>query len=371
MNTPIIGIDARMYAFTGIGRYIQELIRGLSTRPARCQYKIFTSQDIAEKLVLPSHFSTIPVDFPIYTRSEQLNFGRLLNKSNLDLLHVPHFNVPITYQGKTLLTIHDITQTAFASTSTVSARLKKLGYYAVTALAVHRAAHIVTVSAYTKHDLIRHFLVPKRKVQVIWEGIPPLKTVDTPVTLSHLSTKYGIKKPYLLYVGLWAVHKNIPRLLKSFAQVRKQHPNLTLVIAGKKDPRYEEHFLQICEEEGIKKHVIFTGFVSDAELVTLYSEATLFVFPSLSEGFGFPPLEACQYGLPVVCSNATALPEIVGDAAQYVDPTSVDDIAEGINTLLSDPQKQAALCSAGRKRFKLFSWETMVEKTETCYYKLL
>lgn len=365
----IIGIDARMYAYTGIGRYIAQLISGLSTLDKKNQYKVFLYPDIAHQLSLPDNFQKIIVHEPIYTFAEQLSLAKRFLREKLDVLHVPHFNAPVWYPKKFLLTIHDITQTIFSSTETFKGKIKKYGYYTATFLNTHRAQKIIAVSEHTKQDLIKTFHVPEKKISVIYEGIPLPATTAT-VTLSALQHKYHVTQPYALYVGLWGVHKNLTRLIKAFAVVKKKLPNLILVIVGKHDPRYFPDLQKACQETAVEDRIIFTGFVPEEELVAFYRHAQVFVFPSLYEGFGFPPLEACSYGIPVVSSSSSSLPEILGKAAFYCNAKDSTDIAQAIITVITHQNIQKKLQQEGYQQIKKYSWKNMVKATLALYEQI-
>lgn len=366
----IIGIDARMYFYTGIGRYIQNLIDGLQKQDVQNIYKIFLYPGIAKTLFLRKGFEKIIVKERIYTLSEQINFGGVLLKEKLDLLHVPHFNAPVWYPKKFLVTIHDVTQTLFASTTNWKGKVKKAGYCLVTFAVAQRAKKIIAVSEHTKQDLQKKFFVTASKVKVIHEGIPCINQ-KTAVTFEDIKKTYKIKTPFLLYVGLLGTHKNIFRLIEAFGLVKKQIPELSLLIIGEKDQRYFADLQKAAIALKVEKSVIFTGFVPEEDLPLFYQNAVLFVFPSLYEGFGFPPLEAMAYGLPVVSSKASSMPEILGQAAKYFDAEDRKDMAEKIISLFKNPQEQKYLKQLGFEQIKKYSWDKMVKETLKIYEEAL
>jgi glycosyltransferase involved in cell wall biosynthesis len=172
-----------------------------------------------------------------------------------------------------------------------------------------------------------------------------------------------------MYVGRPTPHKNLPRLIEAFAQLQAKHPDLYLVLAGKKDANYKR-IARDTKDKGIEQ-VVFTGFVTDGQLRWLYEHCAAYIFPSLSEGFGLPGLEAMANGAPVVSSNATSLPEVQGDAAHYFNPENVDDMAKAINAVLTKPELRKTLIERGRKQVAKFSWKRMAEQTLAVYKQVL
>ncbi|MEI6222166.1 MAG: glycosyltransferase family 1 protein [bacterium] len=368
---PTIGIDARMYAYTGIGRYIQQLIQGLHHSAVDYRFKLFLYPDVAESIVLDKRFEKILVSQRIYSLEEQVQLGYRFWKEQLDLLHVPHFNVPIFYPSKFVLTIHDITQTVYSSTGTFKSKVKKCGYSLATSVATKRAAKVIAVTETTRLDVIKQFHVAPGKVQVIYQGVPDLLSAGISGSFSSLASKFSLKKPYVLYVGLWGPHKNVVRLVEAVGLLVKKKPDLQLVLVGKKDERYFPELQAAVSRVGVEKNIVFTGFVTDEELDGFYRNAEVFVFPSLMEGFGFPPLEAMQYGVPVVSSHASCMPEVLGEAAEYCDACDSFAIAEKVFEVLSDTKKQEQMRVAGFEQVKKYSWGRMVRETIGVYDEFL
>ncbi len=365
-----IGIDARMYPYTGIGRYIQHLLYWLSQLDKENTYTIFLYKEVLEKLSFPENFTLVPVTERIYSIEEQWSLKKKFEEAKLDLLHVPHFNAPLLYKGRLILTIHDITQTLFASMDTLPSKIKKWGYLFAMAGVTRKAEKIIAVSDHTKLDLIKHFNVPNNKITSIYEAVDnDLQEQETNATsLEDLQKRYYFHTPYLLYVGLWSVHKNIPRLVEAFAKVqRKYRQPLQLILAGKRDERYSPAVMETIRKHHLGKYITLTGFISDADLKGLYEHASLFVFPSLYEGFGLPPLEAMAHNVPVVSSSASSLPEVLGPAAVYFNPEDTDAMADAILNVLNNPTLQNTLRQVGKEQVQKYSWKKMVEETLQLY----
>jgi glycosyltransferase involved in cell wall biosynthesis len=365
-----IGIDARMYPYTGIGRYIQHLLYWLQELDTKNDYVIFLYPEEARRLTFKKNFSVVTVTNRIYSLSEQLHLAKTFQEENLDLLHVPHFNAPLLYRGNLIITIHDITQTLFANTETFLSKIKKLGYIAVMKGVTRKAKKILSVSENTKNDLVEKFKVDPKKIEVVYlgteEGLGAGKIRES--SWESLATKFALTSNYLLYVGVWSVHKNLQKLIEAFVEVKRQsNVPIQLVIAGKEDPRYAPALRDAIKKNSLANDVILTGFVSDEELIGLYKHTSLFVFPSLYEGFGLPPLEAMALGVPVASSSSSSLPEVLGPAAAYFDPLDTANMAQVILSVLQSPEKQSLLIELGKKQVSTYSWKNMVEKTLSSY----
>lgn len=228
------------------------------------------------------------------------------------------------------------------------------------------AKAIICVSENTKKDIINAYSLKGNNIYVIYEGC---KLKELSIKKNEIIKKrYNIKK-YILYVGDMRPYKNLERTLEAFSRI--QIKDLYFVIGGKKDPRFYPEIEKKAKSLSLCDRVIFTDYIKEEELSLFYKEADLFIFPSLYEGFGLPPLEAMACGCPVVVSNAASLPEVCGDAAYYVNPYSVDSIAEGIYKVLTDEDLRQSLIQKGLERVKLFSWEKTAEQTLEVFEKVL
>jgi glycosyltransferase involved in cell wall biosynthesis len=365
-----IGIDARMLTYTGIGRYVTELVTRVPVLDQNNAYIIFLRPEDLQSFVIPSaNVTAVSGISTIYNIQEQTTFRRIVEGQHLDLLHVPHFNAPLWYRGKLILTIHDLIQAFFASTTTLRAHIKKIGYNFAIKHNVKKAYQVITVSEHTKHDVARWCKIDEDRIAVIHNGVSDkfCRTKLDPKRMQEILTGYGIKQPYLLYVGLHSPHKNLARLIETMAILRRCKSEVQLVLAGKEDARYTPWLREQVNKLGLGQNVVFTGYVDDSMLTTLFLSAALFVFPSLYEGFGLPPLEAMACGVPVVSSQATSLPEVLGEAAVFFDPTSIDNMADKITEVLDDPEQRSAMVQKGHEQTKRFRWERMAEETLRVY----
>lgn len=376
-----IGIDARFFGpkGKGLGRYTQKLIETLEEIDQENDYVIFLRRENFDDFYPQNpRFKKVLADYHWYSVAEQIFFPFVIYRQKINLMHFPHFNVPILYFKPYVVTIHDLILRHFATrrASTLEPliyRFKNIAYKIVIWLAIKRAKKIITVSEYVKNDVIRCFGVKLKKVAVTYEGAPE-KNFLFP-GLKYKLKEFGIAGHYLLYVGNAYPHKNLERLIKAFEiLVGNFKKELQLVLVGE-----EDYFYQRLEEEArdsilinpeIIDRLIFTDFVSDEDLWLLYQNAALYVFPSLCEGFGLPPLEAMSWGVPVVSSGATCLPEVLGGAAIYFDAQNPQDMAEKINQVLTDESLSRTLVREGFEQIKKYSWRKMGEETLRVYFNI-
>jgi len=373
-----IGIDARMFStrFTGIGRYTQELIRRITVlRPhwhftvflAPAEFENFTPEATnVEKVLAPEEH---------YSWQEQTSFLKKINAQKFDLFHFPHFNAPVLYKGKSIVTIHDLTISFFPGKKKKSF-LDKLAYKFVLKSILRRAKRIITVSEYTKMDLQKLFAFSSDKVRVIWNGLSEefFRAAQDPALVAkrwgELENVYKLRQPYFLYAGVHREHKNVVGMLRAYSQFLKNGGQVDLVMTGKEDPFYPEINATIAKE-GLGERVKKVGLVTEEELRALFFNAHAFIFPSFYEGFGFPPLEAMAMEIPVITSNASAMPEICGDAVEYFDPYILHNMSEKMQLIAENDTRRRELIARGRERVKLFSWGKMADETLRVYEEVL
>lgn len=366
-----IGIDCRIYSprFTGIGRYVYELVEHIikinDSLNKKHEIVLFFNNPEYENFKIPNEsVKKILAKIGHYSFAEQIKFPKILKKENLDIVHFPHFNLPILYRRPYIVTIHDLILTLFPGKK-MTKWFQRLAYYFIIKNAVRTAKKVITVSKNTKNDLMKFLKVPEKKIEVIYNGISPeFKIIDDQKILEKTLSKYKIKTPFLLYTGVWRSHKNLVRLLEALSYLKNEKGlELNLVITGKKDPHYPE-IEYTTHTLDLEKNVTFTGQVDEEDLVNLYNSALFYVFPSLYEGFGLTPLEAMKCGTPVIASNTSSIPEICGEKnAIFFDPYNIKDIAEKIYELYKDPLKQAKLEENGLTHASKFSWKTSIDKT--------
>jgi len=362
-----IGIDARFYGprQKGLGRYVQKLVDNLEKADSSNQYIIFLrKENWSEYQPKNPNFKKVLADYPWYGFKEQFLMPFKVWQQKINLMHFPHFNLPVFCFSPFIVTIHDLVLRRFptrraSKLSPLSYWLKNLAYRIVISSAVLRSKKIITVSNYTKGDILKYFKVDSDKIEVIYEGRPDK-------SVSNVIVKSNIVKPYLLYVGNAYPHKNLEQLVFAFKSLIDNHQmNLRLVLVGEIDYFYKR-LKNICPRVLLDK-IIFTDFLSDDDLNTLYQNASVYVFPSLCEGFGLPPLEAMSHGLPVVSSKAACLPEILGQAAIYFDPEDIKEMTSQIKRVLEDGKLRQKLISLGQQKIKEYSWAKTALQTLELY----
>jgi glycosyltransferase involved in cell wall biosynthesis len=372
-----IVIDARESG-TSSGRYVDKLLEYLQRIDYENQYILLLKKhrlDIYSDM--PSNFSTLECNIKEFTFAEQINLALLLYKIKPDLVHFLMVQQPLLYFGKKVTTMQDLTTLRFhnPSKNPLVFWVKQRVYWVVNFLAVRFSKHVIAISEYTKQDVIKtlHFKHPE-KITVTLESADYIQ--EKPVEIDSL-----LGQRFISYVGRHQPHKNLERLVKAHRLLLKKYPELILAIVGNKDANseiLEKWINDMLDTTNNGKgtntkasNVVFTGFVSDAQLKWLYRNTACYVFPSLSEGFGLPGLEAMIHGTPVASSNATCLPEVNGDGAIYFDPLNVQDMAEKISTLLSDKILVRGLVAKGKKQVSKFSWRKMAEQTLNVYRDVL
>jgi alpha-1,3-rhamnosyl/mannosyltransferase len=304
-----------------------------------------------------------------YSFREQFEFPRILSRHKVDLLHSPHFLLPLVRPCPAVATIHDVIYMACPEDlPSLSGRL----YYRIMMNAGSRmATRVITDSKHSKDEIVRHLNADPEKIEVVYPAVDPFfQSGFDPAEDASARSKFGIDGDYILSVGIYKPRKNHAGLLKAFKLLLKSGIQSQLVITG---PMAEgEPILRaLARELGIAQHVIFTGFVNDDDLRALYSGARVYVCPSLYEGFGFTVLEAMACGTPVVCSSSTSLPEVAGKAALYFDPHKPEEMATQLLRALSDDALRAALISDGRSNLLRFNWVETARQTLAVYHQAL
>ncbi len=294
---------------------------------------------------LSEKFEVHGVDIPHYSLKEQIFLPFLLRKLRVDLVHYLHFNSPVFSRIPSIVTIHDLILSFYPGKS-LGGYIKEKAYRLVLSSITARAEKIVSVSHHTKKDLIELLSLDESRIEVIHNGVDTdFQRGPLPEDTTRLSQFYGLTEGYILAIGVHRVHKNFGRLVEAFALLQKNGYTGKLVIAGKEDPRNHE-VRDMIRLHRISQSVVLTGYIDNADLRTLLAKASVFVMPSLYEGFGIPILEAMASGVPVACSQTTSLPEVGGDAARYFHPLRVEDISECISTILSDQEVQTQMIQA-------------------------
>jgi glycosyltransferase involved in cell wall biosynthesis len=367
-----IAIDVRKLRDYGIGTYVRNLLRHLSRLDKDTDYLLLCRvEDCGVAEELGENFRTIAEPARPYSVSEQLRIPLDLRRERVDLFHAPHYVLPPLTPCKSVVTIHDCIHLRFPQYLP-----NRLAYaYARSSLwiATHRASRVMTVSEASKRDILRYFRIPQDKVDVIYNAIDErYGETPSPDEVARVQERYQLNAPYVLYAGNIKPHKNLERLIEAFHALR-QDPELghvKLLIIGDEISKYAT-LRRAVHKYKLHKHVRFFGFVPDKTLAVLYRLARVFVFPSLYEGFGLPPLEAMASGTPVITSDVSSLPEVVGDAALLIDPLDPSAIAEAMRRVLMDSPLHEELRQKGFKRVREFSWERSVRRVREIYGEVL
>ena len=376
-----IGIDARLWSQTGVGRYIRNLVISLQKIDHKNNYVIFVrseDQESIESTVTNQNWKIVTADIRWHSLKEQYEFPKILNKENLDLVHFPYFSFPILYKKPFVVTIHDLIMhhypTGKASTLPMPFyKAKKLGYSKVINTAISKSKKIIVPLNAVKMDLLKSLNVPEEKIVVTYEGVDNnLKPKRENVKFQTLNTKYKIPDTkYFLYVGNAYPHKNLERLIKAFEIFKKNNSeNVSLLLVGKNDFFYKRLEKYVAEKN--LSSVLFMHDVSDEELSFLYKNAIALVLVSLMEGFGLPAIEAISNDCLVLLSNIPSFREVCGDSAIYFDPLEERDIAKKMDAVFKNGKKYYfENLKKAKKRFELFSWEKMAKETlevyESCF----
>ena len=359
-----IVIDARELR-TSTGRYVERLIHYLQLVDRGHEYIVLLyPKDMDSWVATNPRFTKVACPHKEFTFSEQLGYKRQLQEINADLVHFAMIQQPVLYKGRAVTTMQDLTTMRFRNPSKnpLVFTIKQWVYRWVVKRVARSSDIIITPTQFVKEDVANFTHVNPEKITVTYEAADVITEAAEPVA--------GLEgKRFIMYVGRPMPHKNLERLIEAFASLQKNQPDLHLVLAGKKDANYERHAERV-RRAGIA-NVVFTDFISDGQLRWLYEHTMAYVFPSLSEGFGLPPLEAMTHGAPVVASNASCIPEVCGEAAYYFNPFSVEDMAAKIAEVLSDPVLREDLCEKGRAQVKKYSWQRMAEQTLEVYNRVL
>ena len=362
-----IGIDARKLHDFGIGTYIRNLLRQLARIDRNTEFVILCRPADSQTVgALGTNFRAVIETSRNYSLAEQWRIPLAVKREHVTLFHAPHYVLPPLVGCRSVVTIHDCIHLMFPQYLP-----NRFAFaYAQTSirLAARRATRIMTVSESSKRDILRFVNVPPEKIDVIYNayderfGIEPAEE-----DVVRVRERYQLNDEFVLYAGNVKPHKNLGRLIEAFHLVRQRGLNhLKLVMIGDEMSKYTA-LRRAVHQYQLHKYVRFLGYMPEETLAVMYRLAGVFVFPSLYEGFGLPPLEAMASGTPVVTSNVSSLPEVAGDAAVLVDPYDPDAIADGIYRVLTDERLRRALRLKGVARAGQFSWEQSVRRVHAIY----
>ena len=366
-----IAIDARKIRDFGIGTYVRNLIRQLIELDGENEYLLLTGPAGREVLTdLPPNFNLVSQRSPVYSIRELFTISWDLFRRKVDLYHATHYVVPMMMPCKTVVTIHDIIHLLYPE----FLPNRFAFYYAhhMIRRSLSRGDRILTVSNNTRSDLMRYFGIGGGKIDVVYNGIDdafrePLTDED----LTRWKRNLGLEKPYLLFVGNPKPHKNLDNVVKAYARALELHdlPH-SLVCVGDRSG-VDSKVRQRASQLGIEDRVLLLGHVAQEALPAIYQGATLFLYPTLYEGFGLPVVEAMASGVPVITSNTSALEEIANGYAELVNPLDVEKMAQSIVRCVRDREYREDLAERGRARSEEFVWRHAAEQTLAIYQRVL
>jgi glycosyltransferase involved in cell wall biosynthesis len=341
---------------TGFGFYVSNLVGNLKRIDQQNKY-IFLQPDNENDFSTPQRLIW-----------DQITIPQLARKAKVDILHQPCFSTPVFYNGKVVVTIHDLISVFFGHNIPFWSRQ----FFGKWMPATYRFAdHLIAVSEHTKRDAIQVLGISEDKITVIHEAADEkYHVISDKKILAEVRRKYGVgEEPFILHVGTLEPRKNLQFLVRSFARAKQFLGGTKLVITGKKGWYYEGLFT-LVDELKLQDEVIFTGYVEDEDLPALYNAAHIFAFPSLYEGFGLPPLEAMASGTPVISSNTSSMPEVVGDSGLLLPPEGEKQWADAMIKLNSDQTLRTELRTKGLVQAKKFSWEKCARETVAVYERM-
>ncbi len=369
-----IAFDIRRVRSFGIGTYIRNVVRTLARLDRGHRYVLVGNPESFQEMgALPQNFELVSFPHPESSARNVFEFQQIVSRYGCDLVHVPHlFWRPRYMSCPYVVTVHDLL--TFLQPRQGGSPLRRMVQDYLTRRALRHAARICAVSDFTKHDVMRVFGVPESRIEVTYNAIDERfrQGHATESDRQFIAERYQVNYPFLLYAGNIKPHKNIGRIIEAFSALKTElkkegkFPDLRLIIIGDDISRHPD-LRRTVIKSGVQNDVRFLGFVPIEVLRTFYDVAKIFVFPSLYEGFGLPPLEAMAHGTPVVCSNISSLPEVVGNAAVLVNPENVFDIMRALHRVLLDQPLRERLKQRSYEQAARFSWEASVSRLVEIY----
>src|ERR1700722_5661749 len=358
----------------GIGTYIRNVVRTLARLDIDSEYFLIGSPaKVAECGSLPPNFHAVALDGRDDTLKGNLEFRAIVKRFGCDLVHIPHlFWIPRGLSCPYVLTVHDLLDHMYGSRN--ASDMRRSLYFYLTRRVLRKAARVIAVSQFTKNEIEKLLAIPDDRIEVVYNAIDErfLRGHATEADRDLIAQRYLVNYPFILYAGAIRPHKNVVRIIEAFSALKSElqkeqlYPDLKLIIIGD-DLSSHPRLRRTVVRSGVQNDVRFLGFVPIEVLRIFYDVAKVFVFPSLYEGFGLPPLEAMAHGTPVVTSNTSSLPEVSGNAALLVNPENVFEIRRGLQRVLLDPILRAGMKQRGYEQAKRFSWMSSVSRILEIY----
>jgi glycosyltransferase involved in cell wall biosynthesis len=362
-----IVIDARELR-TSTGRYVERLLNYLQEVDTDLSHRyivLLKPKDMDSWSPKSKRFAKLACRWKEFSFGEQLGFAWQLYWLGADLVHFPMVQQPILYQKKVVTTMQDLTTLRFVNPTKnkLIFKFKQYVYHWVNMIVARKSRALITPTEFVKDDVAKYTKTNSRKITVTLEAVDPFDEKPQPIPEFE-------GRRFIMFNGRPQPHKNLRRLIRAFAQLHEKYPDLYLMIAGRKDKSHRS-YTKLANSLGVGEFVVLTDFIPDGQLKWAMQHTEAYVYPSLSEGFGLPPLEAMLNGAPVVASNATCIPEVCGDAAHYFDPYDIDDMVKKIDDVLKKPELRKSLIAKGAKQVTKFSWRRMAEQTLEVYKSVL
>jgi glycosyltransferase involved in cell wall biosynthesis len=364
-----IAFDLRRMGNPGIGRYMKCLVEEILRQAPEHDYLLILAPDAGVIRSSSARVTQISSRAGYYSIREQLELPRVLREHKVDLLHSPHFLLPLLRPCPSVVTIHDVVY--IACPQDLESQLGRFYYRAMMRASARLATRIITDSVFSKNEIVRYLHVDPGQITVIYPSVDAgFGRVSDLHVLESVRSKYAIDRDYILYAGIYKGRKNHTGLFRAFQLFLQRGVDAQLVIAGPMNEG-ERQLRNLAEELGISELVKFTGFVPDSELMALYSAARTYACPSHYEGFGFTVLEAMACGTPVVCSEAASLPEVAGDAALYANPLDVEAFAQALHRVFTNDSLCEELIKRGEKNLRRFSWKQTATRCLKTYDEVI
>ncbi len=366
-------IDARLYGLenAGLGRYLVNLIDELANIDKRNKYILLLRKKYYKELSVPENWEKVLADFRHYSFIEQTKLPKIVSKHKPTITHFPHFNVPLFFKGKYVVTIHDILmhKQKGRQATTLPAPLyflKRIGYHRVFKKAVYGSVKIIVPSKFVKKELIDYYGLEKEKITVTYEG------ADTGVVSKgkkeNILKKYNISSPYFIYAGNAYPHKNLKRVVEAIVLLNKEVDKKVLFVTTSARNVFTEKLKEIIKKAKAEKYVKLLGFVPDHDLGVLFKHSAAFIFPSLSEGFGLPGMEAIQAGTLVIASDIPVFKEVYKDSVSYFNPLDFSSMTKAMkNTMVISEKERERRVAKSQSFIKRYSWATMAKQTLKVY----